>query len=229
MNIILLCGGKGLRLRPLTENIPKPLAKLNGKTILYYILNHLKLFKIDKITVSVGYKAQKLVKYLSLFSFTWELETSDAGDVDIIKRIIKAIKNTNEDFIVLYGDTISDVNLDQLKEFHSKHRKQLTMSIWPLKLQYGVVKFDKDSIVTEFNEKPNDNIWINIGYFYFSKEIIKYLEDFETFEDFLINMSQNKQIAAFQHNGEHVTVNSIKELEEAEIYLALRDNNDKNK
>ena len=199
MNIILLCGGKGLRLRPLTENIPKPLAKLNGKTILYYILNHLKSFKIDKITVSVGYKAQKVVKYLTSFSFPWELETSDAGDVDIIKRIIKAVKNTNEDFIVLYGDTISDVNLNQLKEFHSKHRK------------------------------PNDNIWINIGYFYFSKKIIKYLEDFETFEGFLINMSQNKQIAAFQHNGEHVTVNSIKELEEAEIYLALRDNNDKNK
>ena len=64
MNVILLCGGKGLRLRPITEDIPKPMANLNGKPILYYILDHLKNFEIKKVTVSIGYKANKIKNYL---------------------------------------------------------------------------------------------------------------------------------------------------------------------
>ena len=66
---------------------------------------------------------------------------------------------------------------------------------------------------------------INIGYFVFSNKIIKNLNKFDTFENFLIYNSNEKNIAAFQHNGEHVTVNSINELDEAEKYLASRESN----
>ena len=103
MNIILLCGGKGLRLRPLTENLPKPLAKLNGKPILHYVLNHLKDFDVKKVTVSVGYQSHKIIHYLSSQTFPWKTEISDAGDVDIIYRIIKVFENSkiNEDFLFI--------------------------------------------------------------------------------------------------------------------------------
>lgn len=223
MNVILLCGGKGLRLRPITEDIPKPMANLNGKPILYYILDHLKNFEIKKVTVSIGYKANKIKNYLLLSNFPLEIETSNAGDVDIIKRIINVTKYLNEDFIVLYGDTISNVNLNDLKNFHFSHDKPVTMSVWPFKLQFGVVSIDENSFVTNFNEKPKNNILINIGYFYFSSEMINKLEDFDTFEQFLIYIANEKKLAAYQHNGEHVTVNSIQELEEAERYLASRE------
>ena len=215
MNVRLVCGGKGLRLRPVTAETPKPLVHLNGKPILYYILDHLTAFKIKKVIVSVGYKAKKIENFLSETKFPFEIVTSNSGDVDILKRIIDATKNSSEDFIVLYGDTISNVNIDKL----------ITMTVWPFKIPFGVVSIDQQSFVTNFNEKPKKNILINIGYFVFSNKIIKNLNKFDTFENFLIYNSNEKNIAAFQHNGEHVTVNSINELDEAEKYLASRESN----
>jgi glucose-1-phosphate cytidylyltransferase len=225
MNIILLCGGKGLRLRPLTENLPKPLAKLNGKPILHYVLNHLKGFDVKKVTVSVGYQSQKIIDYLSSQKLPWKNEISNAGDVDIIFRIIKALENDDDDeeFIVLYGDTISDVNLNTLRNFHCNHNRPITISTWPLKLQFGIVGIDEKSNVVDFREKPKSDIWINIGYIFFDKYILKELKDFKTFESFLISMSKKNKIAAYKHFGEHVTINSLKELKEAEMYLEKRE------
>lgn len=225
MNIILLCGGKGLRLRPLTENLPKPLAKLNGKPILHYVLNHLKGFDVKKVTVSVGYQSQKIIDYLSLQKLPWKNEISNAGDVDIIFRISKALENYNdhEEFIVLYGDTISDVNLNTLRDFHCNHNRPITISTWPLKLQFGIIDIDEKSNVVDFREKPKSDIWINIGYIYFDKHIFKELKNFKTFESFLVSMSKNNKIAAYKHFGEHVTINSLKELKEAEMYLEKRE------
>ena len=225
MNIILLCGGKGLRLRPLTENLPKPLAKLNGKPILHYVLNHLKDFDVKKVTVSVGYQSHKIIDYLSSQKLPWKTDISNAGDVDIISRIIKVLENNNdnEEFIVLYGDTISDVNLNTLRNFHSNHNRPITISTWPLKLQFGIVNIDEDSKVIDFREKPKSDIWINIGYIYFNKHIFKDLKTFETFESFLVSMSKQNKIAAYKHTGEHVTINSLKELKEAEMYLEKRE------
>lgn len=225
MNIILLCGGKGLRLRPLTENLPKPLARLNGKPILHYVLNHLKDFDVKKVTVSVGYQSNKITDYLSLQKFPWKTKISDAGDVDIISRITKVFEqdNDDEDFLVLYGDTISDVNLNTLKDFHYNHNRPITISTWPLKLQFGIVNIDEDSNVIDFREKPKSDIWINIGYIYFNKYTFKDFKNFKTFENFLVSMSKQNKIAAYKHYGEHITINSLKELKEAEMYLEKRE------
>ena len=227
MNVILLCGGKGLRLRPLTDNIPKPLAKLNGKPILHYILNHLKEFNIKKVIFSVGYKSDQIVNYLSKNSYPWEIEISNAGDVDIILRIRKVLKNNTDisDFLILYGDTISDVNINKLKSYHSSHNRPVTISTWPFKFQFGIVNLDEKSNVISFKEKPKDEIWINIGYIYISKQIVENFKNFKTFENFLVKMSIENKISAFKHYGEHVTINSLKELKEAEMYLAKRDKN----
>lgn len=226
MNIILLCGGKGLRLRPLTENLPKPLARLNGRPILHYVLNHLKDFDVKKVTVSVGYQSHKITDYLSLQKFPWKTKISDAGDVDIISRIIKVFDEDNyddEDFLILYGDTISDINLKTLKDFHCNHNRPITISTWPLKLQFGIVDIDKDSNVIDFKEKPKSDIWINIGYMYFNKNTFKNFKDFKTFESFLVSMSKQNKIAAYKHYGEHITINSLKELKEAEMYLEKKE------
>ena len=86
---------------PLTENLPKPLAKLNGKPILHYVLNHLKDFDVKKVTVSVGYQSHKIIHYLSSQTFPWKTEISDAGDVDIIYRIIKVFENSKINGLVV--------------------------------------------------------------------------------------------------------------------------------
>ena len=108
---IILCGGKGVRLRPITNDIPKPLVKINNKPILHYVIEHLKKFNIRKINIASGYKSSVLKKYFSEKNYDASIKIHDSGDVDIIKRIQDILEVVQKDVIVLYGDTISNVDI----------------------------------------------------------------------------------------------------------------------
>ena len=90
---------------------------------------------------------------------------SYAGDADIIERIKLAGKAVG-DFLVLYGDTISDVDLQLLGKFHLSHSFQATMTIWPVRSPFGLVNFDGSKKVTSFLEKPILDKFMNIGYLF---------------------------------------------------------------
>ena len=84
---IILCGGKGEILRPINNDIPKPLVKINNKPILHYVIEHLKQFEIGNINIACGYKSSVLKKYFSENKYDINIDIYDSGDVDIIKRI----------------------------------------------------------------------------------------------------------------------------------------------
>ena len=84
---IILCGGKGERLRPITDDVPKPLVKINNKPILHYVIEHLKQFDIRNINIASWYKSIVLKKYFSENSYKVSIKIHNSGDVDIIKRI----------------------------------------------------------------------------------------------------------------------------------------------
>ena len=84
---IILCGGKGERLRPITNNIPKPLIKINDKPILYYVITHLKKYNINKIHIASGYKSELIKNHFSDNKYDIDISIYNSGDVDIIKRI----------------------------------------------------------------------------------------------------------------------------------------------
>lgn len=213
MQAILLCGGKGERLRPLTQSVPKPLVPIKGRPIVDYIVNHLKKFQITDIVVTAGYKAEKIRDH---FSQRPEIKVVDSGDVDIIKRILDSAHLIKGDFLLFYGDTLSDVDLNSLIDFHRAHDMIATVTAWPLKSQFGIMELDQASNVTEFKEKPVLDKWINIGHFYFKHESLGLMREFETFENFLKHLVKEKKLNAFKHYGVHVTVNTIRELSEAE-------------
>ena len=163
---IILCGGKGERLRPITNDFPKPLVKINNIPILHYVVEHLKQFDIRKINIASGYKSSALKKYFSENNYNASIKIHDSGDVDIIKRIQDILAVVQKDVIVLYGDTISNVDITDLISNHRKSSKEITMTVWPLKLAYGLVDIAEDGTVESFAEKPTLDKWINIGYFY---------------------------------------------------------------
>jgi len=88
--------------------------------------------------------------------------------------------------------------------------------VWPLKSSFGVFDLDETSRVANYEEKPELDKWINIGYFVLSKSAISALGQFKTFEEFLTSLTSRRQLHAFQHRGIHITINSRAELEEAE-------------
>ena len=217
--VLILCGGKGERLRPLTHNIPKPLIRVNKKPILSYIFDHLTKYNLNDFVIATGYKSHKIEDYLQQMKPKFRYRIVDSGDVDIIQRIKDASVYIKNDFMVLYGDTISDIDISNLIKFHRSHNNLVTITVWPLKTQFGLVEISEDSHVISFQEKPVLGKWINIGYFYFNFEMMQMINQYDTFEELLIASSKQKLLSAYKHNNMHLTINNLSELNEAEEKL----------
>ena len=213
---IVLCGGKGIRLRPLTHDLPKPLIQVRGRPIIDFIVEHLVAQGVQDITLAAGYKAELLVEHFR----GSKVSVVDTGDQDIAKRIRQLDNGAKDDVLVLYGDTLSDVNFAQLIDAHHAAQLPATVTVWPLRSSFGLFSLDGSSRVTKYEEKPVLDRWINIGYFVLSRSAIDTVCNADTFEAAIQQLVSSKSLNAFAHRGLHVTVNTRSELEEAETSLA---------
>jgi glucose-1-phosphate cytidylyltransferase len=218
---LVLCGGKGERLRPLTKTIPKPLIHVRGKPILWYLVKHINSYKINQIIFATGYNSNKISDYLSNYFSKVDYIISDAGDVDILERIKYARKLINGDIIVFYGDTIADIEINKLVHHHRTHQGKATITVWPLRSQFGVLELQESNLITSFIEKPILDKWINIGYLYLEQSLLTILDRFSSFEEFLNHLVESKEIYGYKHEGIHITVNTLTELKEAEKNIHL--------
>ena len=166
LDAIILCGGRGERLRPLTDTIPKPLIPIKGKPILHHIIEYFNKSPLSNFIIAAGYKANMIVDYMKNFKDSSSCSIIDSGQCDIIIRIKECMKKIpNKDFLVLYGDTLSDINILELIKFHKNHGKKATVTLWQLKSQFGLMEISKEGLVESYIEKPTLDKWINIGYF----------------------------------------------------------------
>jgi len=214
--VVILCGGKGERLKPLTDGFPKPLIKIKGKPILNYLISYFESYGFKKFIIAVGYKSEKVREYFHENHKHLEIDIIDSGDVDIIRRLIDSSKLIKGDFIVCYGDTLADVDLIELFKFHNKHIGKASVTCYQLRSQFGILAMNKSCIVESFEEKPLLDAWLNIGYFYFDSEVLHTINKYKSFVDFLQSLIQEAELYSFQHSGMHITVNTIKELVDAE-------------
>ncbi|MFC2117183.1 NDP-sugar synthase [Bacteroidota bacterium] len=216
LSIVILCGGKGERLYPYTNDIPKPLLEIKNKPILSYIIEHLARFEMQELIFATGYKSDKIKHFIDSKYSGCDYKTIDSGNVDIIKRIQDASQYIQNDFMILYGDTLSNVNYNKLLEFHKSNKQPATMTVWPLQSQFGVVDIAEDGKVLNFHEKPILDKWINIGYFCFRKEMIEDLFKHSSYATWIKTLAAKEMLNAYKHKGIHITVNTIKELADAE-------------
>ena len=219
LKVLILCGGKGERLKPLTENVPKPLIKIKGRPILSYLLFHFESYGFRKFVIAVGYKSGAIVRYFRQNHRNLQIEIVDSGAADIIQRIKDSAGYLTEDFIMSYGDTLADVDLDRLIRFHQSHEGDASITCYPLQTQFGVVEMSGNGRVASFLEKPVLDKWINIGYYYFNRRIISRADRHKKFLDFLHDIIEEGSLYAYKHRGVHITVNTIKELQDAETNI----------
>ena len=223
LTCLILAGGKGTRLRPITNSLPKPLVKVAGKPIIDYAIDHCLFHGVDKFLILSGYLSSKVVDHLSSMNISQErinFKVVDSGDVDIIERIRQALNYVKTKYlIVLYGDTISDVNIDDILNFHKSHNSIATMATWQIRTNFGVIESDESGLVVEYREKPKMNVWMNIGYIVISTDRAGCINNFDTFQEFLENLVETQNLYTYQHNGFHYTVNNLSELQDAEEYL----------
>jgi len=220
LSVIILCGGAGQRLRPLTGKVPKPLIKIKNKAIIEYIINHFLKYKINNIIIVTGYKHKLLKKFINKKYKNKKITILDTGlKTEIIKRVEKISNHLNNDIILCYGDTLVDINLNKLIQFYLKDKNKFVVSSYQLKSSFGILDTNDKNIVTGFKEKPKLGIWFNVGYFVFSNKYLKILKKFKKFKNFLFYLAKKKNMKNFKHTGKHITVNTISELEEAKIQI----------
>lgn len=212
---IILCGGKGERLRPLTADLPKPLVPIKGRPLLGHIVEHIRKYAVNDLIAAVGYKADRIAEYFEK-DLGLKVSLVDSGDADIVKRLAACAPLITGGFLVLYGDTLSNVDIDDLIAFHRARPQKATVTVWPLRSPFGLLEIGADDEVLSFKEKPTLDKWINIGYFYFERETLTWMSGFERFEDFLVHLVAKGELNAYRHKGVHITVNTINDLAEAE-------------
>lgn len=226
MKVAILCGGKGMRMHQLTEDIPKPLVSVCGKPLLWHIMKTYKYYGFNEFILLLGYKGEKIKEYFVNDkwlhnSFTLDTRTGEINLLDKSEdwnitfldtgantmtggRIKRAQHLLQEDvFMMTYGDGLSDINLAKLLEFHKSKGKLATVTGIKKKSQYGTLTV-KNDVAASYNEKEKYIGIINGGFFVLEPGIFKYLTDdseciFE--KDPLVNLVKDNELAVYMHQG----------------------------
>ncbi|GDY16028.1 nucleotidyltransferase [Nitrosopumilaceae archaeon] len=170
MKAIILAGGRGKRLRPITDYVPKPLVPLNNIPIIEWQIRYLKKFGVEEIIICTGYKAEMIKNFLAMknnlgVKIKFSVEKTPLGTGGAIKQAGLLIKDKS--FFVLNGDTITNINLDQLA------KKQNSIASIELKTKFGIMETNNDK-VTKFKEKKEiPDVWMNAGVYHLQKEILQ--------------------------------------------------------
>lgn len=216
---VILCGGKGERLRPYTETIPKSLVELNGKPILFHLMQYLAWHGISDFVLCTGHKAEMIQSFVEHSApKARRIVCVESGDSTMTTRLLRAEPHIPGRFLICYGDTLANVDLPALVAQHEAAHPTMTMTVFPLQSAYGIVDMEEDR-VTRFREKPRLPYWINIGFMICDREAFRYIRPEDDMPEFLDKLVASKQLMAFRHEGRHLTINTPKELRQAEVEI----------
>ena len=220
MITVILAGGLGKRLRPLTTDRPKPMIQIKDIPIIELQVSWLKKFGITDIIVLVGHLKEKIKHHLgdgkkfgvNISYIEEHVPLGTGGALKNAKNEIIQNGNTNTGFFVINGDILTD-----LDPFTISEKGSMTLALVPLKSTFGIVETNGD-VVSKFVEKPSiKDMWCNAGVYYFSNEIFDYLPDKGNIETVTLPMLVEKQklkAKKFSHNYWR-SIDSHKDVEEA--------------
>ncbi len=216
---VLLCGGKGERLRPFTESLPKPLVPLNGRPLLQHLLRYLSLQGVRRFVLCTGYKAEAIARFVEEHPLPPDhsVVCVDSGEASMADRVLDARPHVPGRALICYGDTLANVDLTALAGEHSASGALATVTVYPLRSPYGIVSLRSGSDqVVELEEKPVLPYWINIGFLLCNPEGLDCLQRGTDLVAFLRTLAGRGAGQAHRHQGKHLTVNTEKERSEAE-------------
>ena len=111
--------------------------------------------------------------------------------------------------------------INKLIDKYYKNPNKIIMTSYELKSSFGIVKINNNNDIVNFIEKPNLNIWYNVGYFVFNKKFEAITKKYKTFKNFLKDMAISNKMKSYKHKGQHITINTISELEEAKKKIKM--------
>ena len=222
MKIVVMCGGRGTRLGKRTESIPKVLTELHGKPILDHKMNSYLEQGYDDFVLCTGYKSEMVEENAKQYEGKCKVTISNAGEeAGILKRLHTAMQDFEEDAILTYGNTLTDLDLIQLSSYHKEQGTEATIVTAGIQNPFGLVEFDQNNRVTMFREKPVMKYYI--GYAVISKSSFQWVSDAITnlpdgagLVTYFRMLMAMEQLSAWHHEGFQITFNTEKELDQAQ-------------
>ena len=228
MKVVILAGGFGTRLSEETDIRPKPMVEIGGMPILWHIMKLYSHYGFHEFVILLGYKGYMIKEFFNTYflrrsdfvidlkdnskkiikdiSEPWKIHLIDTGLDSLtggrIKRAEKIINN--EQFLLTYGDAVSNVNITELVNSHNNSNKKITMTAVQPEGKFGALNIDENYSINTFNEKPKgDGTWVNGGFFVCEPEVLNYIQDDSTmFErEPLTNLAKEGSMNAFKHTN----------------------------
>jgi len=223
MQAVILAGGFGKRLAPLTSEVPKPLLPVGGRPILVRQIEWLRGFGIRDVVLAVGYLKHKIFETLGDgrrfgVRIFYSVEEEPLGTGGAIKNAELFI--TDDIFVVLNGDVLTNLSLDKLVE--ALGDADGAIALVPLRSPYGVVEYDKDGYITHFREKPLlEGFYINAGVYALRRRVLAELPDRGNIEETLFpRLAQQRRLKAVVYRDVFwKSVDSLKDLEEVDRFF----------
>ena len=209
MQVVIRAGGFGTRLSQETDVIPKPMVRIGNVPILRHIMDYYARFGHTDFIIALGYKADIIIEYFNQVfldepGLSWKVQLVDTGLETATGGRIKRLQDLLEDeFLMTYGDGLSNVDLKELLEFHKRSERLATLTAVKPPPRFGTIEI-LNGVVTSFAEKdPTHSAWINGGFFCLNRKICFLIEGDQTsFENEPLNeLVADGQLGAFEHYG----------------------------
>jgi len=217
LKVIILAGGKGKRLRPITDYVPKPLIPIKNISIIEWQIKYLKKFGISEIIICSGYKTKMIENYLNNkklgIKITFSVEDKPLGTGGAIKKAGKKIKDRS--FLVINGDTITNIDLKKLI------KKNNAIAAIQLRTKFGILQTDKDKIMKFDEKKEIENLWMNAGIYHLNKETLKELPIVGDIEKTLFpDYAKKEKLSTIKFtNSKWYSIDSFKDIEECSLVI----------
>jgi len=203
--VVILCGGRGTRLRERTESVPKALVEIGGRPILWHVIQIYAAQGFDRFLLATGYMGEAVAEFAAgerwpegvrVEAVETGLDTPTGGRVAALTGQLGG-----ERFCATYADGVADVDLNALLDFHGAQGALATVTVVRPDLQWGVAELAGDE-VTGFVEKPRSEHWINGGFFCFEPGVFDYLAADSVLErEPLSRLAADGQLRGFRHEG----------------------------
>jgi NDP-sugar pyrophosphorylase family protein len=221
MEAVILAGGQGSRLRPLTAEIPKPLVTVGGRPVIEILLLRLQRAGVTKAHLAVNHLAHLIMAAVgdgSKFglSVNYSQEPTPLGTIGPLRLI----DDLPETFIVANGDILTDLDFSKLYQCHQQDSARLTVATVQRssRVDYGVLEVDNDRRVTAFREKPEHQLTVSAGIYVFDRSLLQQVPPDRPFgfDELVLNMLKSGEaINTFPFDGYWMDIGRLEDYEQA--------------